>query len=350
MYVAVNIFTLIFGTLIIVTSAASESDELCLQALCQVDAFNKEIKGLLEEKIEELKKEIAKNSKSTSQPSPPSQPSQPSLPSGRGAEKKPRVRNPSTIGDPKKVINGFDNEPDLIDSTNDGMVFVAGTSHSHVYILDKSGNHKKEFTIPGDKHAKGLYSADHTFIATDEGKVFEYTSEGELVGTKDYKEHFIGGIVIDSDGTLYALQESAEGRPTIGIFHQDGSKSRTIKTDINNHTPAIKFDSDGNLCVLRKEDCNIHVLTKSGELVKNIDIYDYFGDDGYCMGLFVDSQNNVYLTDSSIDLYIGGYKVRIRDKNGNEVNSIEHLKNPKDVTVTSDGTVWVVDASEVKLY
>ena len=58
MYVAVNIFTLIFGTLIIMTSAASESDELCLQALCQVDAFNKEVKMLLEEKVKEIKKEI----------------------------------------------------------------------------------------------------------------------------------------------------------------------------------------------------------------------------------------------------------------------------------------------------
>ena len=76
-----------------IISAASKSDELCLQALCQVDTFNKEIKMLLEEKIKEikremkeLKKEIVKCSKSTSLPSQPSPPGvfPPSKPSSSG--------------------------------------------------------------------------------------------------------------------------------------------------------------------------------------------------------------------------------------------------------------------------
>lgn len=240
-----------------------------------------------------------------------------------------RDRDPNTIGKPKKVIHDF-KHPFYIQITDDGRVFLSEYGTNLVHLLDQNGNRLKKFAIPVGQ-ATGIFVKGNVLYVTNHRKeiyIFD-ANTAHLLGVKFAKEPV--AIAIDENDLMY-VTEWRTG--ILQVFHRDGRKSHTMSTGgKGRYLRKIQFDMSGNVVVPVFHSKLIHVFSKSGDR-RNQFIVPFVR---YGEGLFIDSKGRMYLTDRGLG------KVHILDKSGKLIKTIHGFKGASDVAIAPDGTVWVVD-------
>ena len=246
-----------------------------------------------------------------------------------------RTRCPSTIGSPLKVITGID-RPFYIYITDNGEVFISGYRDGYVYKFDKYGNFQKKFSIPNGGPTGVYVKGNRVYVAgINANKIFEYSMDGVFMGVITIQSQPMG-LAVDSDGKFY-VSEHNTGK--VNVYNSNGTKSHVI-TGIGTYPRKIQFDSDGNLYV-NTHYKGVYIVTKSGHHVSQLKI------NGIDMGegLFVDCYDNMYVVDrsSKSEVYLYG-------KNGKPMKIIKGFTRAADVAIAPDGTVWITDDGDDKVY
>ena len=312
-----------FGIILLIALTVSGGVHMSLQLLSLIKS--------LAEKIDELMKEVKNISKSGGGTDDTKQP-------GGGTDDKnvTHTRDPASIGDSKKTITGI-SAPVNIYITDDGKVFITGWGYGHVHIFDKDGSFQKKFKPPTAGLIGVCGKGDQVYVASfSGGKIYEYTTDGELIGDKLSITQPVG-VAVDSDGKFYVSQQ-ATGK--IHVFNPDGSKSFEM-SGIGSYPRKIQFDSDGNIRVPDFYTGTIFVVSKSGTVLSKLKIEGV----NYAEGLFVDSDDNMYVCDRS-----SPGEVYICDKNGKQIKVIKGFKGAGDASIAPDGTLWIADFTGNKVY
>ena len=305
----------------------------------------------LAEKIDELTKEVKKISKSGGGTDDTKQPGggtgdtkQPG--GGTGDTKQPGggtgdTKQPGGSVDPKKTITDI-SAPFNIYITNDGKVFITGWGDGHVHIFDKDGNFQKKFKTPTATLTGVCGKGDRVYVVSySAGKIYEYTTDGKLIGDKLSITQPVG-VAVDFDNKIYVSQCALfqEDTGKIHVYNPDGSKSYEI-SGIGTNPRKIQFDSDGNIRVPDYPTGTIFVVSKSGTVLSKLKIEGVNAAEG----LYVDSDDNMYVCDR-----YGPGKVHICDKNGKQIKVIKGFKGVSDAFIAPDGTLWITDSPGNTVY
>ena len=253
----------------------------------------------------------------------------------------PHSKYPTSIEDSKKTIKDI-SEPVNIYITDDGKVFITAWGDGHVHIFDKDGNFQKKVRTPAGGIIGICGKGDRIYVASFlGGKVYEFTTDGELIGDKISIPYPVG-VGVDSDGKFYISQDAGSKDDTgkIHVYNPDGSKSCEM-SGIGSYPRKIQFDSDDNIRVSDWfTDASVLIVTKSGTVLTKFRIGVKMAE-----GLFVDSDDNMYVCDRN-----SPGEVYICDKDGREINVIKGFKGAGDVFIAPDGTLWITDYTGNKVY
>ena len=283
----------------------------------------------LAEKIDEIMKEVKNISRSGGSTDDTKQPG-----GGTDDKKYPPPKYPSSVGDSKKTITGI-SLPLYIYITNDGKVFITAWGDGHLHIFDKDGNFQKKVKVP-TRGVLGLCGkGDRVYVGSFlGGKIYEYTTDGELIGNKISMPYPVG-VAVDSDGKFYVSQDAGAKDDTgkIFVYNPDGSKIFDV-SGIGSYPRKIQFDSDGNIRVTDWHAGTVLVVSKSGTVLSTLKI------EGVNMaeGLYVDSDDKMYVCDRC-----SPGEVYICDKNGKQIQVIKGFKGAGDAFIAPDGTLWITD-------
>ena len=237
---------------------------------------------------------------------------------------------------PKKTISG-PTRPFYIRFYSDGSAFVIDHNDGgYVYHYDKNGNFITSFR-PGGYPCDIAFKDDYLFITDyQNNKVYKYTKSGQLLGTVLNPPQPVS-IAVDCDGNFY-IGEWTAGK--INVYGSDFSFKYSI-TGIGTYPRKIQFDSNDLIRVADHNGHTVYVYTKCGRLVKTIPAPNVT----YAEGLFVDSNDNMYISDRS---NLGS--VHIVNNDGSEVLHLTGYKGVGDAAVAPDGTLWVSDLLGGKIY
>ena len=246
-----------------------------------------------------------------------------------------RTQSPSTIRRALKTITGID-QPFYISITDNSEVFISGYGDGYVHKFDKYGNFKKKFSIPKGEPAGVYVRGNRVYVAGFKAnKIYEYSIDGVLIGTKIEQNQPIG-LAVDNDDKLYVSEWTTE---KIHVYNSNGSKFHII-TSVGTFPHKIQFDSDENLHV-NTHDKGVYITTKSGHHLSQLKIN---GID-YGEGLYLDCYDNMYVADLSNpeEVYLCG-------KNGKPVKIITGFSGASDVAIAPDGTLRITDFVSHKVY
>ena len=246
------------------------------------------------------------------------------------------VNSISLQATPKKTISG-PTRPFYIRFYSDGSAFVIDHKYGgYVYHYDKNGNFITSFR-PGGYPCDIAFKDDYLFTTDyQNNNLYKYTKSGQLLGTVLNPPQPVS-IAIDCDGNFY-IGEWTAGK--INVYGSDLSFKYPI-TGIGTYPRKIQFDSNDLIRVADHNDHTVYVYTKCGRLVKTIPAPNVT----YAEGLFVDSNDNMYISDRS-----DPGSVHIVNNDGSEVLHLTGYKGVGDAAVAPDGTLWVSDLLGGKLY
>ena len=126
----------------------------------------------------------------------------------------------------------------------------------------------------------------------------------------------------------------------INVYGSDLSFKREI-TGIGTYPRKIQFDSNDLIRVPDYYGHTVYVITKCGRIVKTIAVPDII----HAEGLFVDSNDNMYISDRN-----DPGSVHVVSNDGSEVLQLTGYKGVGDAVVAPDGTLWVSDYLGGKIY
>ena len=220
-------------------------------------------------------------------------------------------------------------------------MFITGWGDGHVHIFDKDGNFQKKFKTPTATLTGVCGKGDQVYVASySGGKIYEYTTDGKLIGDKLSITQPVG-VAVDFDNKIYVSQCALFHGDTgkIHVYNPDGSKSYEI-SGIGINPRKIQFDSDGNIRVPDYSNSTIFVVSKSGTVLSKFKIGVNTTE-----GLYVDSDDNMYVRTNG-----GTGEVYICDKNGKQIKVIKGFKGDGDAFIAPDGTLWITDYYGDKVY
>ena len=251
------------------------------------------------------------------------------------------VRDPATIGSPKKVITGIRGPHNvLITPSND--VFIPGYFDKFLYRYDIQGNFKKKYKVP---------SGNPMMLDLHDGELYVTNLMGNTVYTAKFCNGELGpfrpfifqskptGFKISKDGSRTYVSEYHSGR--IHMYNCALNKIGTFLLPKPSFDPTeIQFDLDGNINV-PSYNPKIHVYSKTGVLIRTI---THPGAKAI-QGFFNNCDGTRVLADRS-------GKVVFAHADGSTIKVISGygMKQPADVTIAPDGTLWVADVIGNKVF
>ncbi len=159
-------------------------------------------------------------------------------------------------------------------------------------------------------------------------------------------------VAVDKDGLVYVIDHQVDyidvlNPRGLSVNRIDLSKFQDLE-GLEITPVCITIDREGNIYVgVDGSDAFVVVLDSSFSFIRRVGRRGKReGEFQHITGLFVDKDLNLYVTD--IDAY---FCVQVFDSTGNyqfgfgkHKDGWENFSFPKGVAVTSDGTIWVVDA------
>ena len=252
-----------------------------------------------------------------------------------------RTREPNTVSDAKKMIYGdglFG--PRYIAIANDGTAYVS-LSSGNVIVYDSKGNKQRDITTSSTEQQGISVDGNQLLIADYHGnKIEEYTIGGQHVGTKYYipitaPSSAPIGVAKDSAGNIYVTQ----AKTGIAQIYNKNGVAKNIKIgEPSNVLHNVRLDDKGNMYTAvysgSTSSSSIKVYSNSGNLIKSIPSPSKGID-----GCFIDSKGTIFAAMAAEK------KVSILDSSGTLIKDIHNsrFKEPTDVAIAPDGTLWVVD-------
>ena len=264
-------------------------------------------------------------------------------------------RDYTTLKNPVQTITGI-NRPYFIAFSNNGDMFVTSHGDHCIYVYDSSGRQKTtigsygtgplQFNYPIDIAING----DIMYVAERAGnRIHKLTLGGEFLGAFGSKGSGKGqfsspyAICIGPDGRIYVVDC---GNDRVQVFHQDETFSHNIDSTVSGNKEfrypvGLFYDRFGHLHVTCY--CSnipvVAVFTPEGQYIRQ------YGQShlNNPYGIAIDSAGNSLVINRS------GKSLSIFDPHGNYIHSIGGFKEPIGVAVTSNGSVWVADASNHRL-
>ena len=256
---------------------------------------------------------------------------------------------------PSQTITGIEH-PQYIAFSDNGDMFVTNSGDHCIHVYDKSGNRK---TTIGSKGTGELQFQSPHGISISNGVVYvaEYdghrihmlTTGGEFIGTigerGSGKGHQFGRphvVKISPDGRVYITDESNN---CVHVFNPDWTISHVIDSSnvpegVRLSPRAIAFDLSGDIHVtLSAGYHSVTVFTPAGQFVRH-----YGGSElRYLEGIAIDP--------SGYSLVASWFSntISVYDPSGSLECSIKGFHCPTGVSISPDGSVWVVDAGNYRL-
>ena len=220
--------------------------------------------------------------------------------------------------------------------TDNGEAFISGRGDGYVHKFDKYGNFQKKFLIPKGSPTGVSVKGNQVYVASFKAnKIYEYSMDGVFMDVIIEQNQPVG-LVVDNDGNFY-VSEFNTGK--VHVYNSNGTKSHVI-TGIGTYPRKIQFDLDGNLYV-NTHYKGLYIITKSGHHLSHLKINGIDTGDG----LFVDCYDNMYV----VDQFRPG-EVYLCGKNGKPMKIIKGFTVAMDVAIAPDGTVWITDYDDDKVY
>ena len=187
-----------------------------------------------------------------------------------------------------------------------GSVFVSNRNRSQIHMFDAERKHVRPF----GQHGEG---------------------EGELNDALH--------MDVSASGLLYVANQKNN---CVSVFREDGTFIRRIGQGKLQYPRDVLVHSSGLVYVADGGNQRIAVFSQEGELVD-----DTFGSKGVGQGEF-ECSSSVAVSPDGHHLYVsdrGNHRVQVFTLEGQYVREFgsDHLKRPRGLTVTSDGSVLVAD-------
>ena len=262
------------------------------------------------------------------------------------------------LKEPSQTITGIHTPgisisyPRHIAFSDNGDMFVT-SSDDCIYVYDKSGNRKATIGSRGTgklqfQWPQGIdISNGVVYVAENWGhRIHMLTTGGEFIGTFGEEGSGIGQInyptdvKISPDGRVYVTNTNNH---RVQVFNPDWTISHVIdrssvQDGVSFVSPeAIGFDPSGDVHVTSPS--SVTVFTPTGQFVRR-----YGGSE-------ISDANGIAIDPSGYSLVTSwnNNTLSVYDPSGGLVHSIGGLYNPHGVSVSPDGSVWVVDKWNKKL-
>ena len=226
-------------------------------------------------------------------------------------------------------------------------MFVTSTNCIHVY--DKSGNSKAIIGSEGTgklrfQSPRGIdISNGVVYVAEYAGhRIHMLTTGGEFIGTFGIGQfHYPNDVKISPDGRVYVADTQ---NTRVQVFNPDWTISHVIDSssvpdDVRFfNLEALAFDLSGDVHVT-SHSSSVYVFTPTGQFVRH-----YGGSEiSITSGIAIDPSGYSLVTNRSNNT------LSVYDPSGGLVHSIGGFKYPYGVSVSPDGSVWVVDTYNDRL-
>ncbi len=265
-------------------------------------------------------------------------------------------RDYTQLKKPSQTITGIE-YPQYIAFSDNGDMFVTNSGDHCIQVYDKSGN--KKATIGSKGTGELQFQSPHgidisngvVYVAEYDGhRVHMLTTGGEFIGTFGRRGSGKGQfgrphvVKISPDGQVYITDE---GNNCVHVFNLDWTVSHVIDSSnvgVRLFRPrAIAFDLSGDVHVTFSADGHhsVTVFTPTdGQFVRH-----YGGSElRYPEGIAIDPSGYSLVTSwfsNTISVY---------DPRGSLACSIQGgLHCPIGVSISPDGSVWVVDAGNYRI-
>ena len=265
-------------------------------------------------------------------------------------------RDYTQLKEPSQIISGI-RDPRFIAFSDNGDMFVTSCNDC-IYVYDKSGNRKATIGVWGT--GKQQFQSPHG-IDISNGVVYvdEYaghrirmlTTGGEFIGTFGEKGSGIGqfncprDIKISPDGRVYVVDTFND---RVQVFNPDWTISHVIDSSsvpdgVRFYRPmAIAFDLSGDVHVTIS---SVTVFTPIGQFVRRYGGSPHYGGSKLhnARGIAIDLSGYSWVTSWN------NRTLSVYDPSGGLVHSIGGFNHPNGVSVSPDGSVWVVDTDNKRL-
>ena len=260
-------------------------------------------------------------------------------------------RDYTRLKEPSQTITGI-KYPRWIAFSDNGDMFVT-SDDDRIHVYDKSGNRKATIGSTGTgklqfKFPRGIdISNGVVYVAECHGhRIHMLTTGGEFIGTFGERGSGIGQFdqpydaKISPDGKIYVTEW---GNHRVQVFNSDWTISHVIDSSSVpghrnfSHPESIAFDLSGDVHVIVVG--SITVFTPTGQFIQR-----YGSELSFPEGIAIDPSGYSLVTcwyNNTLSVY---------DPSGGLVHSIGGFKSPHGVSVSPDGSVWVADTGNHRLF
>lgn len=253
----------------------------------------------------------------------------------------------------------------------EGNVWVADTWHNRIQEFGPKGKFIRQFGAYGS--ANGLFASPHGIAIDAKGNLWvadtnnyriqEFNSKGEFIrkfgssGTENGQFKSIEDVAVDAEGNLWTVDSNLariqEFTPEGKFIRQFGTKG-IGKSELES-PEGIAVDSKGNVWVANSNEelysDRIEEFTSTGEFIRTV------GGQGTGNGQFkhptdlsVDSEGNVWVVDSFNNrIQVFSPEGAYLDQFGTAGGGDGQLDAPQGIDVGPEGNVWIADTANDRL-